>query len=112
MKTTTTVKLPEAIDCYFEASNRFDAKTAAACFTPDAIVHDEGHVHKGTGAILSWIEESSGKYQPHATVLGANQEGANVSVVTRVAGTFPGSPVELTFNFLMCEDKIAELGVK
>lgn len=112
MSTNTTINLPEAIDRYFEASNRFDATTAAACFTPDAVVHDEGHVHKGTDAILGWISESSEKYQPHATVIKAGEEGSMMSVLARVAGNFPGSPVELTFNFQMRDNKIADLGVQ
>lgn len=112
MITNTTIILPEAVERYFEASNRFDAKTAAACFTPDAVVHDEGHVRKGTDEIQSWVAEASEKYQPHATVIKAIEEGPGMSVVARVAGNFPGSPVELTFNFTLRGEKINNLDIK
>ncbi|PTX92113.1 polyketide cyclase [Verrucomicrobia bacterium LW23] len=110
MKTTTTT-LPEAVHRYFEATNRFDAEAAAACFTPEAIVRDEGKTHVGTDEIRNWVSHSSKEYQPRASVLGAEQKGDVLAVAVSVAGQFPGSPVELDFEFSLRDEKIAELAV-
>ncbi len=112
MNTKTEVTLPNAVARYFDATNRFDAESAAACFTPDATVHDEGKTHVGTEAIRDWVAHASEQYQPQATVLSAREDGDKLAVATRVAGQFPGSPVELEFAFSLRDEKIAELAVQ
>ncbi|MCW1912442.1 nuclear transport factor 2 family protein [Luteolibacter sp. GHJ8] len=104
-------QLPEAVTRYIEASNRFDAESAAACFTPEATVRDEGKTHVGTEQIRSWVSHSSEAYQPQASVVGAEQKGDKLAVTVNVTGQFPGSPVELDFEFLLSGEKIAELAV-
>ena len=110
MKTNTTT-LPQAVTRYFEASNRFDAESAAACFTPDATVRDEGKTHVGTEEIRNWVSHASKEYQPQASVVSAQQKGDKVGVTVSVTGQFPGSPVELDFEFSLRDEKIAELSV-
>lgn len=110
MKTNTTT-LPEAVTRYFDASNRFDAESAAACFTPDAIVRDEAKTHIGTDEIRNWVSHYSKEYQPQASVVGAQQKGDKVAAAVRVTGRFPGSPVELDYDFSLRGGKIAELTV-
>jgi hypothetical protein len=46
------------------------------------------------------------------TVLGAGEKGDKLAVAARVAGQFPGSPVELEFAFSLRDGKIAELAVQ
>src|SRR6187402_959797 len=108
MKTNTTT-LPQAVTRYFEASNRFDAESAAACFTPEATVHDEGKTHVGTEQIRNWVSHASKEYQPRASVVGAQQNGDKLAVTVNVSGQFPGSPIELDFEFSLRGGKIAEL---
>jgi hypothetical protein len=112
VSTHTSITLPDAIGHYFAAANRFDAAAAAACFTPDAIVHDEAQDHIGTDAINSWIAHASEKYQPHATVISARDKGDKLVLAVRVAGQFPGSPANLEFEFLLRDEKIAELTIQ
>ena len=112
MNTNTNVTLPDAVTRYFDAANRFDADSAAACFTSDAVVHDEGKDHVGTEAIRSWVAHTSESYQPQVTVLGAQENGDKLSVAARVAGQFPGSPAELGFELSLRDGKIAELGIR
>ncbi len=45
--------LPEPIAAYFAADRR-DSDTITQCFTPDAVVRDEGHTYTGTMAIKQW----------------------------------------------------------
>ena len=104
--------LPGAIARYIEASNRFDPDSAAACFTPDAIVGDEGHTHIGREAIGNWVSQTSEKYRPHATVIDTREQGDQMVLNVRVAGQFPGSPIELKFQFSLRNDAIAQLTIQ
>lgn len=109
MSTNTLITLPDAVEHYFKAADRSDAAAAAACFTPDATVHDEAHDHVGSDAIQRWVADTSEKYQPQTTVLSAREEGGKWIVAVRVAGQFPGSPADLEFVFLLRDGKIAGL---
>ena len=104
-------QLASNIAAYFDASNARDAKAVAACFTPDAVVVDEGHERKGIAAILEWKEWAEKKFQPVYEVLGSEDASGKTIVKTRVSGTFPGSPVVLKFEFTLDGGKIAALRV-
>lgn len=106
-----TTTLPEAVARYFDATNRFDAESAAACFTPEATVRDDGKTHVGTDEIRNWVSHASKEYQPQASVIGAKEMGGVLTVAVSVAGQFPGSPVVLDFEFSLRDEKIAELTV-
>jgi ketosteroid isomerase-like protein len=112
MDITDTITLPGAIARYLEAANHFDAAAAAACFTPDATVRDEAHSYVGTEAIKTWVSNTSEKYRPQTTALDVRETGPVVAVKVRVEGQFPGSPVELDFEFSLRNDAIAELTIK
>jgi hypothetical protein len=111
MKTNTT-NLPEAVTRYLDATNRFDAESAAACFTPEATVHDDGKTHVGTDEIRNWVSHASKEYQPQASVVSAQKKGDKLAVAVSVTGQFPGSPVELNFEFALRNEKIAELTIQ
>jgi ketosteroid isomerase-like protein len=111
MNKDTTPALADAVARYFDAANRFDAESAAACFAPDATVHDEGQTHLGTTAIRNWVAHTGEKYQPQTTVLQSREEGDQRTVRVRVTGQFPGSPAELEFVFVLREGKIAQLTI-
>jgi hypothetical protein len=108
MSTKTTVPLPAAVASYFEAANQFDAAAAAACFTPDALFRDNGEEYIGTAAIERLMAHSN-EVQPHVSVISAKVEGETAQVVGLVEGSFPGSPVELDFDFQLQNGKIAQL---
>lgn len=107
-----TISLPNAVERYFDAANRFDPASAAACFTPDAVVRDEGHTHIGREAINAWVSQASEKYRPRATVIDASKKGDKIVVAVRVTGDFPGSPADLKFEFSLRNDAIAELTIQ
>jgi hypothetical protein len=105
-----TLELPGPIAAYF-AADREGGEAVARCFTEDAVVKDEGRTYGGRAAIRHWKEEASARYQytcePFACELG---DGA-VVVTSRLAGTFPGSPVNLRFCFVLEGDQIASLEI-
>ena len=93
------VKLEDNLNGYFAAQNDHDADRITACFAPDAQVRDEGRTYVGRQAVRGWTLETSAKYDITVQPLRATSDGGVRTVITKVAGNFPGSPVDLTFDF-------------
>ena len=93
-------KLPDILLRYFAAQNGHDAEGMAGCFAPDAEVHDEGHTYIGREAIRRWKVETITKYAISIEVLTAIDQAGTLTVTARVAGNFPGSPADLTYDFV------------
>ena len=96
--------MPGTLDRYFAAQNAHDVDAMAACFTDEATVRDEGRLHAGRGAIRGWMTEVNARYAPTVEPLGRREDSGTAEVVVRVAGTFPGSPIELTYRFAFAPD--------
>jgi hypothetical protein len=109
---TNNKALPDVVARYLDAANRFDAESAAACFTPEATVRDEGQAHVGTEAIRKWVSHTSKEYQPQVTVVSAEVNEDKLTVAVTVTGQFPGSPTGLKFGFTLRDGKIAELTIQ
>jgi hypothetical protein len=105
-----TLTLPTPVAAYF-AADKIDGEAVARCFADDAVVKDEGHVHNGRAAIKKWKEEASAKYTYTCEPLACEEKDGKVIVTCRVAGNFPGSPVDLRFCFELAGEKIALLEV-
>ena len=95
--------LPGILSRYFAAQNDHDADGMTAAFAPDAEVHDEGQTYVGREAIRAWKADTIAKYGVTAQPLTSTQSGDLLTVVARVAGNFPGSPADLTYNFVLDE---------
>ena len=101
--------LPEIILVYFHSANTSQTEAACDCFASDAIVHDEGRDHAGTTAIREWIEDTKRKYEPKVDPIRVQESGEKTIVTSSVSGNFPGSPVELQFEFTLRDGKISDL---
>ena len=99
-----TPQLPDILGRYFAAQNRHDIDAVVACFASDARVRDEGRDIAGTDAIRAWKEETSAKYKISVEPLECRNENGGTTVVARVAGTFAGSPANLTYRFRLARD--------
>ena len=93
--------LPESIAAYVRGKNLRDADLALSGFAGDATVRDESHVHKGHTAIRRWMAQTAEKYSDHTKIKAVAVEGESVRLTAEVSGTFPGSPVTLTYRFKM-----------
>ena len=111
MKPTAT-NLPEVVTRYLAAANRFDAELAAACFTPNATVHDENRDYAGRDAIRAWVSETSRKYRPTFTPLRSVVGDGRVTLSVAVSGQFPGSPVTLDYDLRLQDGKISTLTIE
>jgi ketosteroid isomerase-like protein len=99
------------LSSYFDASNAHDADAVAALFGETALVHDESADHRGRAAIRDWARGTYDKYDVRLSPREAVADGAAMVVTTGVSGTFPGSPIELQFRFVVDGDRIDELRI-
>ena len=105
-----SIDLPTPIAAYFAADGTDDGHVAQ-CFTEDAVVIDERREHNGRQAIAQWKTEATTKYHYTSEPLKADISAADIAVIARVTGEFPGSPIELQYRFTLAGDKIARLEI-
>jgi ketosteroid isomerase-like protein len=105
------IDLPGVITEFIQAKNGYDSAALAACFTEQAIVHDEGQQIIGPEAIQKWIEASNKKYQDTVTPVRLAESESETILTAQVSGNFPGSPVSLDFCFILQSGKIAQLKI-
>ncbi len=104
-------QLPDPIQTYF-TSNRETPQTIAQCFTENAIVVDEGHTYQGREAIARWKAKASRQYQYTSKPFAMHHEDDGRIVVTsHVSDNFPGSPVDLRYEFVLEDGAIAHLEI-
>ena len=106
----TALILPDPIAAYF-AADRQHAEAVVRCFTAHAIVKDEGRDHVGLDAIRAWKSETSGKYAYTSEPFALEQKDGHHLVTSRVTGNFPGSPVDLRYDFRLERGLIASLEI-
>lgn len=103
------MNLPTVIADLVSAQNSFDSAAYAQCFTDTAIVFDEGKNHTGTAAIQQWIDKANKEYQ--ATMKPIEYSASNETLKAEISGTFPGSPLVLTYQFQLSDGKIQSLKI-
>jgi ketosteroid isomerase-like protein len=106
------LKLPKSIAEYLAAVEEKNSKKLAECFAEGAVVHDEGGTYRGRDAIRAWSKETQGKYNYTMDALDASVTGDTVRLRAKVTGSFPGSPLELDYLFMLANDKIASLKIE
>lgn len=106
-----SIDLPAAIDAYFSADRTGDAQAIAAVFTQDATVIDEGNIYSGHDAIRRWMAHASTQYSYTVEPFAIAEDGQRRIVTGHLIGTFPGSPVDLRYAFVLRGDKIAKLEI-
>ena len=104
------VSLPGPIAAYF-AADQNDGDAVAQCFTENAVVTDERRTHAGRDAIRRWKAEASAKFSYTIDPFAVGEEDGATVVTARVAGDFPGSPVDLRYAFVRDRGKIAQLEI-
>jgi len=107
-----TIKLPQIIEKYVDASNRHDQKSILSCFSDDALVYDEGKALRGKKAIEGWIVKTIDQYKFQFKPLNVKDDDVEIVVAVEVSGTFDGSPVTLDYHFAIENGKISSLTVK
>jgi ketosteroid isomerase-like protein len=104
--------LAATISRFIEASNARNLAAAVACFAADAVVEDEGETHRGLAAVRAWKKATEDRFRYTIEPTRVERRSESVTVVTAtLAGDFPGSPVELKYEFTMRDDAIEALRI-
>ena len=106
-----TIKLPKAIEAYFEADRTSSPDAIAATFTGDGIVKDKGKTHRGRDAIRAWMADEAQQYDYTVEPFLMTTKNGKTQVTAHAVGDFPGSPIDLRFFFVVANDKVAELEI-
>lgn len=104
-------QFPHAVQTYFDVSNGGDVTQLASCFCSHATVSDENKTHTGIAAIEAWQQEARRAFIYRVQPLQARKEEGRLTVITRLAGNFPGSPVQLSHAFTLEGDQIRSLEI-
>ena len=104
-----TLILPPPIAAYFAAEHNPEA--LARCFTPQAVMKDDGHTYTGVAAVTAFLAKASAQYGATSVPLDIQQEGDLQCVRANVTGNFPGSPIVLSYRFGLERGLIASLEI-
>jgi hypothetical protein len=107
-----SIRLPAPIEHYVQIANSNTTGAVPECFTPDAIVHDEGKTYEGVAAIKNWIATTKKKYGHTITPIELAEHGGQSVLRARLAGSFPGSPITVNFSFVLVGEKIRALEIR
>lgn len=105
-----SINLSKPIAAFFTA-DKSDSEAVGRCFTENAIVKDEGHIHVGIVAIKQWKADTSKKYTYTCEPFASEQQAEKTVVTAKLVGNFPGSPIDLRYFFSLEGDKIAALEI-
>ena len=107
-----SISLPKPVAAYFAAEKAGDADALARCFVNDGIVRDEGGTFTGAVAIRQWNAGARERYHHTVEPLSVADRDGQITVIGKVTGNFPGSPVNLEHIFRLQGDKIASLEIR
>lgn len=101
--------LPKVLADLVNAQDNFDSNSYANCFSETAVVFDEGKTHKGKTAIKKWIEKAN---QEYGITMKPLEYSENIQTLkAEVSGSFPGSPIVLTYLFDIQNHQIQSLKI-
>jgi hypothetical protein len=106
-----SLQLPVPIERYLQIANSGTPEAVPECFAADAIVRDEGQTYQGVAAIRNWMAATKKKYDHTVTPLELAERGGQSILKARLAGSFPGSPITVNFNFVLAGGKIRALAI-
>jgi hypothetical protein len=101
-----------AIKAYFAAESDAGMGNVDNIFADDASVTDEGKTIFGIDAITAWKQAAKKNYQYTAEPLGSKESDTRSVMQVRLCGNFPGSPVIVTYTFVLHDGKITALEIK
>ncbi|MCI4659494.1 nuclear transport factor 2 family protein [Cryobacterium zhongshanensis] len=85
---------------YFDRMDGMDKTLVIDVFDPDAVVLDNGISYSGRNEILAWLNGPASAFTTTSTWLSASQADEVAVAILRLDGNFPGSPVDLRYEFV------------
>ena len=92
--------MPPAVAAYFSAEDAADVEVLERCFTPDAVVRDEGRVTRGFDAIKAWKSAARATYKYRIEPLSASG-GGGAATIFLMGGMVIENPYCLTPDELL-----------
>jgi hypothetical protein len=105
------ITLPPLLTALVAAHNAHDVTAFAACFSEDAVLRDEGHMHLGRAAIHGWFEDVSRKYKMTLHVAELTTQDGEPVLHGKVSGDFDGSPLDMRYDLALEDGKIVALKI-
>ena len=106
----SAIPLPDPIAAYFVA-DAGSPDDVARCFTTQGIVKDHRRTHVGRDAIRAWNAHASTQYTWTNDPFSLERVDGIHRVRSHVAGSFPGSPIDMTLEFRLERGLIASLEI-
>src|ERR1700758_3808988 len=107
----TLDSMPQPVMAYLASEEAKNAQALSRCFAEDGTVHDEGKDYHGRPAIQPWKEAADTKCRYVLQPISAQTEGERTTVLARLTGDFPGSPVDLNHIFMISHGEIVSLEI-
>jgi ketosteroid isomerase-like protein len=104
-----SISLQSPLADFFKATNARDTEALFALFASNATVDDEGFQYKGLDSIRGWIAETIERFRFSIDVIDASHAAGQASITGIVTGDFPGSPVQVRYDFTLDQLKIVQL---
>ena len=105
------MNLPKVLADLVKAQNDFDSTAYADCFSETAVVFDEGKIHTGRKEIKHWIADANERYKAVMQPVGFEERGPESLLKAEVSGTFPGSPIVMTYHLQIVDELIQSLKI-
>lgn len=105
------IALPPTIARFIAASNARDLEAAVDCFAQEAVVEDEGRTHRGIVEVRAWKQATEERFTYTFEPTSLEERDGRSLVRGILAGNFPGSPVDLTYDFRLVDDAIESLRI-
>lgn len=103
------MNLPKVIIDLVQAQDNFDSTAYANCFNETAVVFDEGKTYNGKKEIKNWIEKANNEYQ--ITMKPLEYSENEQTLRAEVSGSFPGSPIVLSYRYEFKNELIQSLKI-
>ncbi|MCU1386993.1 MAG: hypothetical protein JWL72_331 [Ilumatobacteraceae bacterium] len=101
---------PDVIGRYLTAAADRTHDVLSDCFTDDAFVVDEDHLHRGIAEIQEWRRQTAAAFTYTTTIAKVIERGDDrYRVTAHLVGDFPGGEADLDFDFRLTGDRIAAL---
>jgi hypothetical protein len=106
-----TLNLPTSVKSLVLAQEQYDSDAYAKSFSPDATVFDEGETHEGREEIKQWIQRANEKYKAVMEPVEYRETASGGILKAKTSGSFPGSPVVLSYHFSFKDNLISTLEI-
>ena len=105
------MNLPKVVADLVAAQNNFDSAAYAECFSPDAVVFDEGRKHNGRKEIEHWIADANERYESTMKPISFEENETESLLKAETSGNFPGSPIVLSYHLQITDELIRSLKI-